>query len=303
MKPLIRTGLRLAPILYFLIVSLPHHPFSYWLDDAFIVPLGFLKVQHVADIGSLLLMAGVVFLGASTIAGRRGGRLRHAVLLAIVIALMYYTDRWLIVNNMERIHYPQYALLALLFGLTLRSEVLIFFLTSFAGVVDEFLQYVMNPLKSNYFDFNDIVLNILGAAAGTVLMMWFHRDTLPAAAPDIGGAGNDDEKGRSYEWGVRGAFLSMLIALGVVVTFALLSGRIAPLVETKQDRSALAVVDGKLSFILSFERHESFWAYSDFGKVFHILTPLEGLTLSAALLVLTWLGIRWLSSRSVISSR
>jgi hypothetical protein len=125
---------RILPLIYFLAVSLPHHPFSSWLDDAFIKPVGYYSVQHIAD-------------GASWI------------LLAVVAAVCV---------------------------------------------------------------------------------------------------------------------------------------RIAMLVEQAKDRTVFAFVNGKLSFIMSFERHDEFWIKSYFGKVFHVLGVGEGLLAIALLCVGTWAAVRWL---------
>ncbi len=81
---------------------------------------------------------------------------------------------------------------------------------------------------------------------------------------------------------------------GVVVLLGSLFGRIVMLVEQVKDRSVFAVVDGKLSFIMSFERHDAFWIKSYFGKVFHVMSPGEGFVLMTLLFLATWVAVRWL---------
>jgi hypothetical protein len=83
----------------------------------------------------------------------------------------------------------------------------------------------------------------------------------------------------------------------LVVLVAGLFGRIAMLVEQKIDRSVFAVVNGKLSFLMSFERHDKFWIKSYFGKMFHVLSPLEGLALIGILWGATWIVVRWLKGK------
>jgi hypothetical protein len=172
---------RILPLIYFLTVFLPHHPFSYWLDNVFIKPVGFHSVQHIADIASWILLAVVAAVCIRIAILHRWNALRHFSVMILLVLLMYATDYYLIVNNIERIHYPQYAFLALLLGVSLRGETLIFFGTAFAEFLDEFLQYAMDPMKTNYLDFNDIVLNILGAAAGVVLLMGLRKPLLETA--------------------------------------------------------------------------------------------------------------------------
>ena len=330
-------GRTTIPLLYFLAVSLPHHPFSYWLDDAFIRPVGYYSVQHMADVASwILLGVSAAFLIRIAFV-HRWGALRHLSILLLLVALMYPTDYYLIVNNIERIHYPQYAMLALLLGLSLRNEMLIFFVTTFAGFVDEFLQFVMDPMKSNYFDFNDIVLNILGAAAGVVLLMGLRKRVTGRTEKEINRevrqeVAKEDKgierspvesslrssrtflprtllvRGRflfSTEPSVSSAYEAILgkvfrlsLAIGaLVIIVAGLFGRIVPLVEQAKGRSVFAVNNGKLSFIMSFERHDEFWVKSYFGKLFHVLSVGEGLLIITLLCLGTWGAICWLGRR------
>lgn len=287
-----KLAFRLLPLMYFLAVSLPHHPFSTWLDDVFIEPVGYYPVQHIADIASWVLLGVSAALLIRIAYIHRWRALKHISILLLLVALMYATDYYLIVNNIERVHYPQYAMLALLLGLSLRNEMLIFFATTFAGFVDEFLQYFMNPMKSNYLDFNDIVLNILGAAAGVVLLMGL-RKRLAARELDLDLSGP-----ARYEQIFAAMFRTVMVAGAVVVFVAGLFGRIVPLVEQAKDRSVFAVVNGKISFIMSFERHDEFWMKSYFGKVFHVLSPVEGLVSIAVLALGIWGSVSWLRIRS-----
>jgi hypothetical protein len=274
---------RLLPLLYFLTVSLPHHPFSSWLDDAFVVPVGFHSVQHIADIASAALLVGIVAMGIRIAVVHRWQAIRHFSILLVLVLLMYAADYYLVVNNIERIHFPQYAILAVLLGLCVRSEPLIFFVTSFAGFLDEFLQYLMNPIKTNYLDFNDIVLNILGAALGVAFLLALRRPAIVERT--------------TYEKRFKLVFLLSMAGMALVVFTALALGRIVMLVEHVEQRSVFHIVNGKLSFIMSFERHDQLWTKSYFGKVFHVLSPAEGLAIIAGLFMATWGAVRWLNVR------
>jgi hypothetical protein len=86
--------------------------------------------------------------------------------LAIAAAL---ARRLLIVVSIEAIHYPQYGLMSAflaLGGLTLESA----WLTATAlGAIDELYQFIALPRgRPTYFDWNDVVLNGVGAALGCV---------------------------------------------------------------------------------------------------------------------------------------
>jgi len=274
---------RLLPLAYFLAVSLPHHPFSAYFDKNILIPTGFYTVQHATDIVSVLILVGVLALGIRAVRIHGSWAINHFGVWFVLFILMYLSDRYLIVNNIERIHFPQYAILAVLLGLCVRSEPLIFFVTSFAGFLDEFLQYVMNPVKTNYLDFNDIVLNILGAALGVAFLLALRTPAIVERT--------------AYEKRFKLVFLLSMAGMALIVITALALGRIVMLVEHVEQRSVFDIVDGKLSFIMSFERHDQFWQKSYFGKVFHVLSPAEGLAIIAGLFMATWGAVRWLNVR------
>ncbi|TSA18665.1 hypothetical protein D4R75_10975 [bacterium] len=272
--------LRLLPLLFFLALSLPHHPFSGWLDAEFIIPYGFETMQFVADIGSFAL-GSIVFLVAMILVWRTGkGAVVHIGFWIVVGLMMYAADRTLIFNNIERIHFPQYTIMALLLGLSLQGENLIFLVTSFAGFADEFLQFSMDPQKTNYLDFNDIVLNILGAGLGVALLIAFRKSAASESS--------------YYEKRFRTLSLVVTSMAAGLVLLALSVGRIVTVADIATNRSVVTEVHGRLSFILGFERHDQFWIKSDFGKIVHILPPVEGLLLISLLLVLFLVSFQWL---------
>lgn len=82
--------------------------------------------------------------------------------------------------------------------------------------------------------------------------------------------------------------------IAVITMIASFFGRITLLVEQKKDRSVVEVINGKLSFIMSFERHDKFWIKSYFGKLFHVLSVGEGLLLIALLSLGMYAAVRWM---------
>jgi hypothetical protein len=275
---------RILPLFYWLAVSLPHHPFSAFYEKEILIPAGFHPVENALNIITIVVLAGVVLLAIRVARVQGRAALEHLALWFALLVLMLLADRYLIVNNVERVHFPQYAILAVLLGFSLRSEMLIFFVTSFAGFVDEFLQFVMNPVVTNYLDFNDITLNILGAALGVALLLALRRPAVIAPS--------------AYERGFNRIFLVSMACLALAVVAAFAFGRVVMLAEHVQRRSVFDAVNGKLSFIMSFERHDQFWQKSYFGKVFHVLSPLEGLVTASLLSSFAW----WSTARLKRSS-
>jgi hypothetical protein len=100
---------------------------------------------------------------------QRPAVLRTTVALGLVIAL---GQAFIVVNGIEAIHYPQYALLAWVLvraGSGLERA----WLTSMTlGGVDEVWQWQTLPRAvPGYLDWNDIVLNAIGAALGVLLVV------------------------------------------------------------------------------------------------------------------------------------
>jgi hypothetical protein len=94
----------------------------------------------------------------------------------ITVALIWAAWRFLTANNVELVHYPQYVPEGMaLVALTL-SPVESLAWAAILGGLDEGFQYaVVNRNRMVQFDFNDIFMDILGAAAGVLLAMAFLR--------------------------------------------------------------------------------------------------------------------------------
>ena len=94
--------------------------------------------------------------------------LRSAYLIVFTVGLIVLTGLsypLLIIHYAEAIHFPQYAILAYLFFLINRNYCKVLFWGLILAFIDESYQYFyIDP--TNYFDFNDIVLDLLGMVYG-----------------------------------------------------------------------------------------------------------------------------------------
>lgn len=91
--------------------------------------------------------------------------------LLVLLALTLAAQRWLLVANIELVHFPQFALLAgLLIAAGLPGPAAYIGATT-AGVLDETYQHLViyAGRPDTYFDINDIVLNAIGAAWGVLV--------------------------------------------------------------------------------------------------------------------------------------
>jgi hypothetical protein len=98
---------------------------------------------------------------------------RALVYLGVIIAISHAL---LVVNGIEAIHYPQYALMTWLLvrsGIGLEHS----WLTATAlGAIDEIWQWQTLPrVVPGYLDWNDILLNAVGAALGVLVVVHMRR--------------------------------------------------------------------------------------------------------------------------------
>lgn len=96
---------------------------------------------------------------------------RATTCLLALAAVSVAAQRWLLVSNVELIHLPQFALLAALLLAAGVEPQAAFMGAVLGGVVDETYQWLViyAGVPGTYFDYNDIILNGIGAAWAVVL--------------------------------------------------------------------------------------------------------------------------------------
>ena len=217
--------------------------------------------DRAQNILALLALAAGAWLVAGP--GRRNGRLagREALAWLILAALLAAADRLLIIAPVERVHYPQYAILALLLRRVLADEALVLVLGGMAGMADELRQYLAHPANTAYLDWNDFCLNLLGVATGLLLARLLAVRSLagPRAAARV-----------------RAALLILVGLLAGAAALAWAGGRLIPYAPAAGALTAFPRVAGKPCFVLSFFHVAGFWNVAATGRSCHVLTPGEG---------------------------
>ena len=252
--------------IYFAAVSLPHKEVSKifdWLSRE----LSF-GVYNDALFRVNLFLA-VVFVAFVLLRIRSGNRraltITYWLFTAFLVGASYEI---LIVFNVESIHFPQYAVLALLvFPLVMRYGDTVFWCT-LLGALDEGYQYFVLYRDNNevYFDFNDILLNLVGAGIGVLILF-----TLTDARSKPCTAHTNSSLNRSR---------SPVI---VTTAFLLFTG----LLFYMSGLLPLYPEAGASSASITLSRKPvatSFWTEPKRGKAFHILNPLEGIVSATALI-------------------
>lgn len=96
---------------------------------------------------------------------------RHLLHLGITLVLIIASIFLLVTKSLEGIHFLQYAVLAFLLFPLIKNYWETIYWATILGIADEALQYWGLIRHWNYFDFNDVVLNLLGAALGVSILM------------------------------------------------------------------------------------------------------------------------------------
>lgn len=182
MIPAPRIAWALAAAFYFVVTTLFHLRFSLWLvAERTLVWQGQTLAYNLRDFIPYLLapmaLAWVAWLLHST--RRHGTRQRLAVVggyWLVWLGCVAAVDRWLTYSVAEYFHYPQYALLAILLAKSIDSHrkrwpiTRLLLLTSMLGALDELAQYLWITVSySHYYDFNDVLVNLLAAVLGVML--------------------------------------------------------------------------------------------------------------------------------------
>jgi VanZ family protein len=252
--------------LYFAAVVLCHEEVSK-IFDWMRIRLSFKVYNNLLLEVSILI---TLIFAVLTIVRIRNGEHKHlqiAVWLftATLVVVSYKT---LIVFNAENTHYLQYALLTFpVFALVTRYGETVFWVT-FLGALDEAFQYfVLYPdRKEFYFDFNDIVLNLVGAGIGvafiyTLLDVKANCCTFYSAF--------------RRKWYRSPAFLmTAIISPAIIILYVAGLLKIYPGPEAADALIILSRIPAPAKF----------WTESTVGNNFHILSPLEGVVSTAIIM-------------------
>lgn len=225
------------------------------------------RVNLVVQITGLLLVAafGRFLWHALRPTSQRSIKLLY---LAATGAWMAASWRWLFYTDVEAVHFPQYAMLAILiFPLTRRFGRAVFY-AALIGVADECVQfYVAHPTWNVQLDLNDMIYNLIGAGLGCTMLY-------------VGGAGRLVRP--AYPQSAERRLLRSP-PLWITAAIILLCGglRIAGLLSIDP------LPDGtKPKFVLRRGGPPpSYWRSTNWGKTYHDVLPYEAIFWGGALLL------------------
>jgi hypothetical protein len=231
---------------YFVAVVLPHKLFGTFLNTQVFKGITRAEYNQIVlsfAIGVLLLFCTILFRNIY----RHINRNLILAYLSINVIFAALVMRYLFVINIEVIHYPQYALFALLCFPLINNYHQTLIWTTIAGAIDEAYQYFyLAPKDTSYYDMNDVVTNLIGAVFG-LLFLWSF--TIP-------------NKNLQPFWNSKGFF--GVVAIIILVLVLNLSGilSIHPSDETP--------------YQLLRKWPKGFWTNANHGVTYHIIQPIEG---------------------------
>ena len=212
----------------------------------------------MAAVGAVLLI-GYLWIVAQSV--RRGpARAAKLAYITATTAAAIAAFCTLVIMSIEVVHFPQYAILAvLLFPWTASFGATVFW-TALLGALDEAYQFGVLPRDASafYYDFNDVVLNTIGAAFGVVLVRCLDLGLRPVAWA-----------GRAVAV-TAGSILMLGFSLWLVGVL-----RLHP------------PADGGSTVILLNEKPptEGFWTLGVPAVKFHLLQPIAGVSVLGLLLI------------------
>jgi hypothetical protein len=201
-----------------------------------------------------LLLFAIIYISYRIL--KSEGKWLKTGLATTITALMVLSFRYLMTYNIEAIHFVEYMLVALLLLPVLRSYGETVFWVTILGLLDELFQYFFLVPTFDYFDFNDNVLNLLGAGTGAVLVFILNPGVVEI---------------KSFRWYRSPAIIT---GLGMILLFILFMSTgimtLNPVGETGTNWFSLnrgTMPEGE------------FWNEAYPGRWFHILQPWEGMGL------------------------
>jgi hypothetical protein len=201
---------------------------------------------------------------------RGGQRILKSALLIIVTAMMVVSFRLLMVYSIEAIHFIEYMIIAILLLPVIRSYGETVFWVTILGVLDELFQYFFLVPTFEYFDFNDNVLNLLGAGAGAIIVFIFDGDVIGI---------------QRKKWHRSPA---ILVGTSLLILFFLL------LLTGKITFNPAGIPGSENWFSLNRgTMPDGFWEEAYPGRRFHIMKPIEGISV-IYLLFLAFFGLDYL---------
>lgn len=187
--------------------------------------------------------------------------------------LLWLSSSLLISTNVECAHYPQYAVLGFLMRCLIDGDMAALLACNLVGMVDELIQYVSNPQYTSYLDFNDIILNMVGAMVGITLWRWLKRREANPLLVSL--------------W--RRSLTAAYALVATSIVWGLLDGRVLWHSQVSNTPfTSLLAVEGRTAFVLSYVDTTAFYLSTGLGRKYHVMDAAEWFWATLGLLGVAW---------------
>lgn len=239
---------------FWLAVVLPHKMFGSMINRFFLGDgLGLSRNDYNTFIASIFIAIVLLFITICSIQIKNHNQ-RIKVLFYLISTIIFaiLCVQYLFVINIEMIHFPQYAMVTILLFPILNNYQSALILATLLSFIDEAYQYFyLAPNDTGYFDFNDIITNIIGCAFGLIALKVFDIRGLP--------------KQPKFYFTVD-IWATVFLIIGISCLYWLDTWSIYP-----QDGIPYPLIKKKLN---------SFWTEIPPGIVYHVVRPFEALIIT-----------------------
>ncbi len=264
------SSLLVLSLMYYLLSVLPHARFGAWIADVFSEVSRTYYDNFVMICIAIFATFGILFLA---IQARKLSSISWTGIAYIVITtlLMLAAFKLLIIVNIEAIHFLQYGIMAtLLMYIFNRYDISIWTILWLACIDEGYQYWHLAPDKTSYFDFNDVVLDLLGGGMALSILFFLGKQSSTLQ--------------RFHRIWLTSIYVPSLIWLG----YLFISERMGITPTAQHD----------YQYVLMKEIPDGFWSVDRKVNKFHILRPWTGLIISVALCLFYASLDRWSSKAS-----
>ena len=246
-------------VVYYVSVVLPHKRFGTFLNDTVVAGLGIDNNTvegrgeynfYAISIAAILLMFLLYFFIKNS--RKLADRKTIWIYMIVNILLAYIIVEYLFVVNIEFVHFPQYAVFAILIFPLIGNYRSTMIWATLAGMIDEAYQcfYLRD---TGHYDFNDVLTNLVGVVFGLLLLRSL----------------NVGERSKFKLW--KSTFWYGLAGIALVV-IGLHAADILSIYPSDEH-----------NYHIVKKLPEQFWSKIHPNVTYHIVSPIEGLTLTCLL--------------------
>lgn len=259
-KLILNRGLAFAVLIgYYVLVTIPHEILGAFINKKFEV---FSKETYNMIV---LVAVALVLLTTLAVAWKKlrsehttVSRNRWLLFFGLNTVAVFLANYYLMIINIEVIHFLQYCIFAILCYTLTQNYYSILTWSIIAGAFDELHQYlVLNPTGTDYFDFNDVLINTIGAVFGILFLNLFGR--------------------KSVKMPLEDRWTSALFIFIYVLIAALIIGFVTGWASYRPEEGSKFIIYRVIS--------DDFWSWVGKKIVYHVLMPWEYLLCTALIYI------------------